>query len=435
MKDITAVYRDAIKRRKQVLMPSPEVAADAPAHAPLGCSSADRWMVCAGAPQMEAHFEDETSSFAAEGTCAHAVREQCLTTGKNVEVFVGDKLQADGFEFAVEPYWVGAIQPGIDRVRDEIGLLFVEYRVDLSAWIEGEFGTLDTGLITKDEVILDDFKFGRGVIVDAERNRQMMLYAAGFYENVVRHIENAPTRYRLRIDQPRVPGRGSEWVTTLDEILKFAELAASRAVMTRDPDAKLTPSMKGCAFCRAASNVACPAYADFALDLVGLTVNDLDKPRSEAPNMPVPEKLSPERRSYIIEHGKMLTKYINNLHGDALGDAQKGHPVPGFKAVATQGDRAWKDEAQAEEFWSSKMPAKDIFNKKLKSPAQMEIIAGTRNWTKAQELIHRPEGKPALVPESDPRPALIPMTNLLDDLDDDFDLLDDLLGVDPDDLI
>lgn len=412
-----------------MLMPSPEVPEDAPEHGYLGLSSSEGWMTCAGRPQMEAGFEDIPSFFTAEGDVAHSVRERCIVKNKPVAEFIGDVIERDGFEITVEPDWERFLQPGVDWVREHTGLLFVEYRVDVGAWIPDEFGTLDTAIITKDEVILIDLKFGRGLRVNAVGNKQMMLYAAGLWENLIRHIPNAPTKYRLIIEQLRVIGGQSienEWVVDLDDILKFAEEASLAAEKTKDPDAELTPSLKGCAFCRAAENAACPAYAEFALNLVGLTVDDLDKPFTEAPEMPQPEKLSPERRSYIIEHSKMLTKFITNLHGDALTDAQAGKPTPGFKAVATLGDRQWADDEKAEQFWLEKMAAKDIFNKRLKSPAQMERIAGTRNWKKAQDLIHRPEGKPALVPESDPRPALQPLADLLDDHDD----FDDLIGAD-----
>lgn len=426
--DFGKAYREALKSKKLVLMPSPEIPEGAPEHGKLGLSSAEGWMTCAGRPQMESHFPDEPAIYKAEGTVAHTVRERCLVEDRQVTDFVGDVIEEEGFQITVEPEWERFLQPSIDWAREHTGLLFVEYRVDVGTWIPDEFGTLDTAIITKDEVILIDLKFGRGIRVDAVGNKQMRLYAAGLWENLIRHIPDAPTTYRLIIDQPRVIGGQTvenEWVIELEDILKFAEEASLAAEKTKDPDAELNPSLKGCAFCRAAENVACPAYAEFALNLVDMTIEDLDKPFSEAPEMPQPEKLSPERRSYMIQHSSMLTKYLKNLHGDALTDAQAGKPVPHFKAVATLGDRTWEDEEKAEAFWASKMPAKDIFNKKLKSPAQMEKIAGTRNWKKAQEMIHRPEGKPALVPESDPRPPLEPLADLLDD----YDEFDDLLGV------
>lgn len=394
-------------------------------HHRLSPSDAEGWMTCPGKPRMEERFPDETSEFSSEGTAAHSVRERCLREGKDVQDFVGEWVCADGLYFEVTQEWVTWLQPGIDRIREFKGEWVFEHRVSMDPWIEGGFGTLDAGCITDDLIILDDLKFGRGVAVEAEQNKQLMIYALGFWMNYARHRTQA-RNFLLRIDQPRVTGGGSEWYVTLEELLVFAEKVAAAAVATLDPDAPLVPSVKGCLFCRAARNAACPALDQFVLDLLGLTHDDLDAPRTKEPELMKHEALSPERRSYLLEHSKMISSWIANLHAAALGDALRGFPVPGFKAVSTQGDRAWADAEQAEEFFKGKLPLKDIYVQKLKSPAQMEKVAGTRTWAKAESLIVRPEGKPALVPETDKRPAIIPVIDLLDELDE---LDDDLLGI------
>lgn len=396
-------------------------------HARLSPSGAERWMVCHGSPRMEDRFPEETSEFSSEGTAAHTVRETCLNEGLDVVDFVGVKIEADGQEFEVTPDWEGFLQPGIDRIREFKGEWVFEYRVDMEPWIPEGFGTLDAGGISEDLIIIDDLKFGRGVKVEAERNKQLMIYALGFWMNYARHRTDAK-RFLLRIDQPRVAGGGSEWEVTLDELLKFAEEVAAAALKTLDPDARLVPSLEGCRFCKAARNAGCYALDQFVLNLLGLTLEDLDNPRSQEPEMIEYDKLDPERRSYVIKHSSMIRSWLNTLNATALSDAQSGGEVPGFKAVATLGDRTWRDEAEAEEFFKGRVPQRDLYTQKLKSPAQMEKVVGTRVWAKAEAMIHRPEGKPALVPESDPRPALIPLNDLLDDLDDDlFGDLDDLL--------
>jgi len=381
-------------------------------------------MICPGKPRMEERFPDENSEFSSEGTAAHTVRERCLNEGLDVVDLVGETVVADGLSFTVTDDWARWLQPGIDRIREAKAEWVFEYRVQMDPWIEGGFGTLDAGGISDDLITIDDLKFGRGVTVEAERNKQMMIYALGFWMNYARHRTKAK-RFLLRIDQPRVAGGGSEWYTTLDELLVFAEEVAAAAIATLDPDAPLNPSPKGCRFCRAAKHTACHALDRFVLELLGISLDDLDANRRRKPELAEHASLTPERRSYVLEHKSLITSWVNNLHAAALDDALKGLPVPGFKAVATLGDRTWADEQEAEEFWKAKMPAKAIYTQKLKSPAQMEHVAGTRNWKAAQELIHRPDGKPALVPESDKREALIPVINLLDDLDD---LDDDLIA-------
>ena len=373
-------------------------------------------------------LHDETSEYAAEGTAAHSVRERCLKEGRDVQDFVGEWIEGDGLFFEVTQEWVHWLQPGIDRIREAKGFSWAfEHRTLMDPWIPGGFGTLDAGGISKTRIIIDDLKFGKGVLVDAERNKQLMIYALGFWQNYARHHTKAK-RFLLRIDQPRVAGKGSEWEVSLDELLAFGEEVTAAVARTLAPDAPLNPGPKQCQFCRASRNLLCEVQDAFVLELLGLTMDDLDDEGKL--KMAAIDGMTPERRAKVLENASLITSWVSNVKGVSLQAALNGDEVPGFKAVATEGDRAWVSEQQAEEFWKGKMPDKDIYTKRIKSPAQMEQVAGTRNWTRAQELIHRPEGKPALVPESDKRPALIPLTDLLDGLPDmdDEDGLEDLLG-------
>src|SRR5690625_7871417 len=94
------------------------------------------------------------------------------------------------------------------------------------------------------------------------------------------------------------------------------------------------------------------------------------------------DKMDPERRSYVLTSISRIRSWLNNLHANALSDAHPGVEVPGFKAVATLRDRAWTSEAEAEAFWKGKLPDEDLYTRKLKSQAQVEKLAGTRNGKK-----------------------------------------------------
>lgn len=391
-------------------------------------SGADKWFYCEGSLNKEEGLDNVSSEFSSEGTAAHTVRERCLTEGIDVQDLVGEWIAADELKFEVTRDWVYFLQPGIDRIREAKGFTWVfEHRTEMDPWIPGGFGTLDAGGISKDLIIIDDLKFGRGVTVDAVRCKQLMIYALGFWQNYARHRTKA-TRFLLRIDQPRVIGRGSEWEISLDDLLVFAEELAAAVQRTFAPDAPLRPSPKGCQFCLAARSGTCEVLDAFVLELLGLTFDDLDD-LLEKLKLEKPDGIDAERRARVIEHAGMISSWVSNLRSISLQQAILGTPDPGFKAVATLGDRSWKSEQEAQEFWEGKMPDKDLYTRKLKSPAAMEVISGTRNWAKAEALITRPDGPPALVPVTDPRPALLPLANLLDDLSD---MDDDDLGDDED---
>lgn len=393
-------------------------------------SGADKWFYCSGSLNKEEGLDNVSSEFSSEGTAAHTVRERCLTEGLDVQDLVGEWVTADELQFEVTREWAYFLQPGIDRIREAKGFTWVfEHRVKMDPWIPGGFGTLDAGGISKKQIIIDDLKFGRGVTVEAVRCKQLMIYALGFWQNYARHHTKA-TSFLLRIDQPRVLGKGSEWEVSLDELLVFAEELAAAVKRTFNPDAPLRPSPKGCQFCLAARHGKCEVLDAFVLELLGLTFDDLDD-MQEKLKMDKPDGIDAERRARVIEHAGMISSWVSSLRSISLQQAILGNPDPGLKAVGTLGDRSWKSEQEAQEFWNGKMPEKDIYTKKLKSPAQMELISGTRNWAKAEALINRPDGPPALVPVTDPRPALLPLANLLDDLsdmDDDEDGDDDVLG-------
>ena len=385
-------------------------------HARLSPSAAVRWMVCPGSIALADHFPDTPSFAASEGTFAHTIREKCLKNGDDAVDLVGYSETVDDWVFEWKLEDCDLLQRGIDWIREQPGRKMIEHRVDLSAWMPGQFGTLDTAIIHGDLLIAFDLKWGRGVTVQAENNPQLMLYAAGLWSEL--EDRKNIKRVLLVIDQPRgQAGTWREWECSIDHVLQFAEEAAAAAKLTEDPDAPLKVSAKGCQFCTVASNAACPEMHRFCSDLLGI---DFEK---EVVQLPQIDQLTPERRSLVIENAPIVKKWLESIHTLTLDNALKGEPTPGFKAVPTLGDRSWINEESAEEFWKDKMPAKDIYNQKLKSPAQMEKVAGTRNWKKAQELIHRPEGKPALVPLSDPREPITPLAALLDDIEDTDDLI------------
>ena len=385
-------------------------------HARLSPSAAVRWMVCPGSIALADHFPDTPSFAASEGTFAHTIREKCLKSGDDAVDLVGYSETVDDWVFEWKLEDCDLLQRGIDWIREQPGRKMIEHRVDLSAWMPGQFGTLDTAIIHGDLLIAFDLKWGRGVTVQAENNPQLMLYAAGLWSEL--EDRKNIKRVLLVIDQPRgQAGTWREWECGIDHVLQFAEEAAAAAKLTEDPDAPLKVSANGCQFCTVASNAACPEMHRFCSDLLGI---DFEK---EVVQLPQIDQLTPERRSLVIENAPIVKKWLESIHTLTLDNALKGEPTPGFKAVPTLGDRSWINEESAEEFWKDKMPAKDIYNQKLKSPAQMEKVAGTRNWKKAQELIHRPEGKPALVPLSDPREPIMPLAALLDDIEETDDLI------------
>lgn len=378
---------------------------DAPAHARLGPSGADRWMVCAGAPNAEEGLPDDESEFAAEGTMAHEVSDLCLTLGFEPFDFVGHTFHVGEYTFEWDDDHAEALLPGIEWTRAQPGQFFGEHRVDLSRWLgEGQFGTLDRGIVAPDLITVADLKFGRGIPVSPVRNRQLMLYALGFWWNVARHLTQA-TNFLIVIDQPRCAGGGGEWRVTLDELLAFGEEAMVAAERTLDPNAPRTADEKACTFCkRRKAPGGCETYDAFNLDLLGMQFEDLDG--DGEPDLP--RQMTPERRAWLIRHTKMIEGWLEQHHADHLADALAGKPSGGLKAVAGRANPSkWRDKEAAEAAVTPILGDRS-FTKKLITPTQAGKLIPSEDFSRIVEPhVQRGEKKPVLVPEDDARPALL----------------------------
>lgn len=388
-------------------------------HAFLSPSAAGRWMTCPGSAQLEAEYPDETSVFAAEGTAFHAVVSDCLELGMEPHDFVGHTREADGYEFEITDEMADHAVFGLDLIREMRGDLHIEHRVDLGAWLPGQFGTLDVGIVRDDLIVIFDWKYGRGVPVYPQRNFQLMLYALGFWDNVARHKTDTQN-FRLIIEQPRIFGAGGSWDCTLKELLQFGEHAVEQAEAAFRKDAPLHASDKACQFCKARPD--CPEFHRFNLELLDMAFDDLDT--EDAPNLLDVGEMTPERRAYVARHASMFRKWMDDLHGRVLNDAVTGAaPTPGLKAVEGRaGPRKWSDEKKAEGLMVRSVGKRKAFEQKLLSPTQAEKVLSTSAWGRAQKYIERADPKPSLVNENDRREALKPATDLFDDVSADSDI-------------
>lgn len=411
------------------------------AHARLGPSGADRWMICRGSVRLIERLRaqgiippDSSSPAAAEGSVAHLVRSDSLDLGLDPHDWVGQSIAYDGYRFDVTEEMAEHLQSGIDWAREQPGTMYVEYRVDLSRWLPGQFGTLDLGIVPApwlpedDQFIdIDDLKYGAGIKVEAVGTRQLRIYALGFWDKVARHVTDCK-KFRLTIDQPRAGGF-KEWIVTLDELLAFGEEveAAGRAIM--DGDETLVASEKGCMFCPVKdTDQGCPAYTKWMDSFFDGVFEDLPDDLTTEPVFTDRAGMDPGRRYYIVRHAHLASKWLASLHEDSMDAARNGTPDPGSKLVPGQrGDRAYVDQAKARTVLIQTLGT-EAYTRKLLSPAQAEKLikpgkkvqkkyGSQEAWDAICDLVVQPEGRPILVPAEDPREALPTWEEQFDDLD------------------
>ena len=388
------------------------------AHARLSPSAADRWMICPGSVAVSEKYPNETSEFAAEGTVFHNLAEDCLLYDLDPREFIGQKRYVDGFEFTITEEMVDHLIPGLSRIAELGGDVYVENKVNLDEWIPGNFGTLDVGIIRTDvdgdeEIVIWDWKYGQGVSVRAEHNRQLRIYALGFWHNVARHVTDATT-FRIAVYQPRIPEAGGEWIVTLDELLAFGEEVREAGKRTLATQPEFVPSAKGCYWCPAKNE--CLALAEFNLDLMGKTFDEFEDLVEKAEELSLPEigVLRPEQMTYIWAHRQMITDWVEGIHTRIAEDYKHGRPTPGVKMVSgRRPPRRWIDEVEVAPLLEARLD--DPYTRKLISPTQAEKNLGKEEYQNFAEYVDQGEPKAILVPEEDPRPAIPPVTDLFDD--------------------
>lgn len=231
------------------------------AHALLSPSSAHRWMSCPGSVSLSRLFPDESSSYAEEGTLAHAWAAHLLDPQNQPQP--AEALSSDNLTF---------VQDYVLFVERETagGVCRIEYPVSVSE-VTGEAnakGTIDCAALVNGTLKIIDLKFGKGVKVDAEHNTQLMIYAAGALPlfDVIDEVKDI----ELTIFQPRINNICS-WKLTPAELEEFVNQARARASIAINylradplPLAALEPSADACRFCKA--KAACPALQQKAAE-------------------------------------------------------------------------------------------------------------------------------------------------------------------------
>ena len=364
-------------------------------HSDYGASSAHRWLNCPGSVALAQGLPDRASVYADEGAVAHHLAEVCLRGSQgwwNAADYMGwwgavdhqNRVSLDvNKPLPAETWWryvteidegmVEAVQLYLDTVRADQAEtpgseMLVENRFALD-WIDPDmFGTNDCALPEPWGLLrIHDYKHGAGHAVEADHNPQGLYYALGALgqQNVLDH-----THVEIVIVQPRAyhkDGPVRRWRIPVEEVYAWADrelipgLARAKA-----PDAPIAAG-DWCLFCKA--RAVCPAAREQADEIARQVF-------SEIPGAPAqldrPERLTEEEFLRVLEVGQIVKDWIRECYAYAHMRLERGEELPGWKLVAKQSRRAWRDEDRVKARAFTHIGAAIYEQPGLKSPAQME---------------------------------------------------------------
>ena len=361
-------------------------------HAVLSASSSHRWLNCSPSARLEQEFEDRETEAAAEGTAAHALCEHKLRRALKLQSRRKpiSRYDSDEMDMHTDSY-VQFVLETLAEVRRHCAdpLINIEQRLDFSCYVPDGFGTGDCIIIGDKIMHIIDFKYGQGVLVEAEHNPQMMLYALGalrLFDSLYDIEEVAMTIYQPRRENI------STWTIPVSELKAWAE---NELV----PKARLAYEGKGeyrpgpwCTFCKAA--VKCRARAE-------------EKLRLAQYEFAKPPLLTDTEIEDILGKLDDLTRWAEEIKTYAQDAAlNHGKQWHGYKVVEGRSVRKYSNEDAVVEA-ANAAGYHDIFRKTLLPLTEMERLMGKQEFQSILGgLIIKPAGKPTLVPASDKRPAI-----------------------------
>lgn len=361
-------------------------------HAVLSASSSDRWLHCPPSARLCERVEEKPSSYAAEGTVAHAKAEEKLRNWKEghprkkVACPTGemDEATTNYRDYVVEIF-------NSEKKKCAITDLFIEVQLDLNRWIAEGFGTSDAVVVSDNCLHVIDFKYGAGVPVSAEHNSQLMLYAAGamdLYECLYDF-----DRIMLHIFQPRMDNI-SEWELTTAELNDWLEkVVRPQAILAWNGQGEHKPG-SWCRFCKVSATCKARAKANMAIAAEDKRLDGM--------------LLTDKEIAKLLPQLPEIQKWCKELQDYALQEALNGTEYDGYKLVEGRSIRKIADDKAALEKLEEAGYSEDsVTLTKLKTITELEKQIGKKQFAEIMgDTIFKPPGAPALVPESDKRPPL-----------------------------
>ena len=361
----------------------------------VGGSTAKRVIACPGSVALVQKMPPKPSSEHADrGTMLHDVIAEILGKDLPWDQFIGTVYEGQVLTQELFDEKIAVALELLDEVDPDKKMEYeVETRVGFGDLLPGVFGSTDlVGRIGSRAVVLD-WKFGDGVVVDAENNDQLMFYAAACMRTESAQWAFAgATEVELIIVQPPMIKR---WVTTKERIKQFEQELVLAVKAAQLPNAKLQHG-DHCRWC--AAKPVCPKMTGAVDRALQVQLKEIDV----------------DTLGKYLKNADLLEDWIKDLRGLALQLLEKSMPVPGYKLVQKQARRQWSDETKAlAALHDMGVPRAELFKpEELLSPAQAEKVLKKRKMALPDDLVVSVSSGTTLASEDDPRPAVLQLSGL-----------------------
>ena len=357
-------------------------------HSCFSPSSADRIIHCTGSYLLSSDLPDKESAAMREGTEAHdrAEYEVLLAWGTpredapvEGEFFCEEMaLAAKGYSSYVMEIAQSQLSSGEDVQ------LFTEQKLWFDWWVDGAFGTSDCMIITSHRAWIIDFKYGRGHVVDAEKNTQLMCYGLGLLQTFGDLFELE--QITLCIYQPRRENF-SEWSISVPDLLKWGEeilRPAAKAAMSGQGDFH---EGDWCWTCKA--KYQCTARSEANLELARLEFKES-------------ALLNDDEMEEVLDRADRIAAWAADVKEFAFQQALSGKIWKNWKLVEGRSNRRWKDESGAASVLQNE--GIEPYDHKIVGITELEKTLGKKRFSELlSAFVEKPKGKPTLVRNSDKR--------------------------------
>lgn len=361
-------------------------------HSILSPSSSHRWLACPPSARLEQMFPDTTSEVAEEGTLAHHIAEISLKRligvidNSSASAMLQQAAQHPAYSLEMSEFvnvYVDAVKDVITEDSQEL----IESQVSLEEYVPGCFGTVDSCVIVGNTMHIFDFKYGKGVRVEADENPQLMMYALGMLNSD--YCGRGVYRVFCHIVQPRLYNH-SEYIIRAAELKAWGNRTLKPAAIKAYTGAGEFTTGEHCRFCKAKG--VCRKLAN---ECSG--INDKEV-----------ALLSPEEVADKLAVVPAVEAWCKALQEQALRTALSGVVIPRYKVVEGRSIRKYTDEkALLQALVDNGIDEKVVTRTSLVSLGELEKLLGKKSVADTYgQYIVKPQGKPTLVPEDDKREAI-----------------------------